>query len=168
VTRLGWTMLVTGIVLTASGLAVGLPPLFSADHDEYGRVPIPGKGDVDLPEGEVVVFYEDGSSPADGFFSPPEVDWRIRPGDGGKPLELDGDANRESNVRDDRSWADIEGLDVPADGDYSVEVRQVAGGPNPTLTFGSSGVSTASIVALIAGAGIGTTLIALAFGFGRR
>jgi hypothetical protein len=57
---------------------------------------------------------------------------------------------------------------VPAEGDYSVEVRRVAGGPNPTLTFGTSGVSTISIVALIVGAGIGTTLITLAFVFGRR
>lgn len=167
-TRTGWIMLIAGIVLTVAGLAVGIPMLLSGDHDEYGRVAIPGKEEVNLPAGEVVVFYEDGSSPADGFFSPPEVDWRIRPADGGNPLELDGDANREANVRDDRSWADIEGLDVPAEGDYAVEVRQVAGGPNPTLTFGTSGVSMTAIVALIIGAGIGTTLITLAFFFGRR
>jgi hypothetical protein len=168
VTRLGWIMLVAGVALTAAGLAVGIPLLLSGDHDKYGRVSIPGKANVDLPAGEVVVFYEDGSSPADGFFSPPDVDWQIRPADGGRPLELDGDGNRESNVRDDRSWADIEGLDVPAAGDYAVEVRQVAGGPDPTLTFGTSGVSVTAIVALIVGAGIGTTLITLAFVFGRR
>ena len=78
-----------------------------------------------------MVFYEDGSSPADGFFSAPEVDWQIRPAGGGESLELDGDDNRESNVRDDKSWSDIEGLDIEEAGDYEVEVRSVARGPNP-------------------------------------
>ncbi len=162
-----WAVLAIGVVLTLGGLAVGLPQLLSGDHEKYGRVAIPGEGIVDLPVGEVVVFYEDGSSPADGFFTAPDIAWQIRPADGGKPLELDGDDNRESNIRDDKSWTDIEGLDIKEAGDYEVQVQQVAGGPNPTLTFGTSGVTLAAILSIIIGAGIGTTLIAVAF-VGRR
>lgn len=163
-----WAMLIVGVLLTLGGLGLGLPQLLSGDHEKYGRVDIPGKGTVDLPEGEVVVFYEDGSSPADGFFPEPDVEWRIAPAVGGKPLELDSDGGRESNVRDDRSWTDIEGLEITTAGDYDVEVAQVAGGPNPALTFGTSGVTLAAIMFLVIGAGLGTTLIAAALAFGRR
>lgn len=168
VTPLRWTLLIVGILLTLGGLGLSLPQLLSGDHDEYGKVAIPGKGTVDLPAGEVIVFYEDGSSPADGFFPEPEVDWSIRPAGGGRALELDSDGGRESNVRESKSWTDIEGLDLAEAGEYEVDVRPVAGGPDPFLTFGSSGVTTSAIVILVVGAGLGTTLIALAFVVGRR
>jgi hypothetical protein len=164
----GWAMLIVGVLLTLGGLGLSLPKLLSGDHDKYGKVAIPGTGTVDLPEGEVIVFYEDGSSPADGFFAEPEVRWSIQSADGGKSLELDGDGGRESNVRESKSWTDIEGIDVPEAGEYEVEVKPVAGGPNPALTFGTSGVTLAAILYLIIGAGLGTTLIALALVFGRR
>jgi len=167
VTPARWALLVVGVLLTLGGLGLGLPRLLSGDHDEYGSVAIPGRGTVDLPAGEVIVFYEDGTSPADGFFPEPDVKWRITPADGGEPLRLDSDGGRESNVRDHMSWTDIEGLDVEAAGEYEVEVAQVAGGPDPKLTFGTSGVTTAALVLVIAGAGIGTTLIAGALALGR-
>ncbi len=163
-----WTLLIVGVLLTLGGLGLGLPKLLSGDHEKYGRVDIPGKGAIELPAGEVVVFYEDGSSPQDGFFPEPEVSWQIAPAGGGKPLRLDSDGGRESNVRDDKSWTDIEGLDIEAAGEYDVQVDQVAGGPAPALTFGTSGVTTAALVFLIAGVGLGTTLIAAALAFGRR
>ena len=157
-----WAVLALGVVITLAGLGLGLPQLLSGDHEEYGRVAIPGRGTVDLPAEKVVVFYEDGSSPADGFFSAPDVDWRIRPESGGAPLELDGDDGLESNVRDDGSWTDIESLEIEEAGEYEVEVRPVAGGPDPALTFGTSGVTLTALLFVIVGAGIGTTLIALA------
>ena len=163
-----WTLLIIGILLTLGGLGLGLPRLLSGDHEKYGRVDIPGKGTVDLPAGEVVVYYEDGSSPADGFFPEPEVKWQIAPASGGKPLRLDSDGGRESNIRDDQSWTDIEGLDIEEAGDYDVRVAEVAGGPDPALTFGTSGVTPAALIFVIAGAGIGTTLIAVALAVGRR
>ena len=166
-TSIRWTLLIVGVLLTLGGLGLGLPKLLSGDHEKYGSVGIPGKGTVDLPAGEVVVFYEDGSSPADGFFPEPEVNWRIAPADGGEPLRLDSDGGRESNVRDEGSWTDIEGLEIETAGEYEVEVEEVAGGPDPRLTFGTSGVTTAALIFVIAGAGIGTTLIAGALALGR-
>lgn len=163
-----WAMLAVGLLLTLAGLGLGLPKLLSGDHDKYGKVEIPGTGVVTLLAGEVVVFYEDGSSPADGYFAEPDVAWRIRPAGGGEPLELDGDGGRESNVRESKSWTDIEGLDVPEAGEYEVEVRPVAGGPDPALTFGTSGVTTSATLFLVIGVGLGTTLIAAAFVVGRR
>ena len=94
--------------------------------------------------------------------------WQIAPADGGKPLRLDSDGGRESNIRDDKSWTDIEGLEVEEAGDYDVQVAEVAGGPDPALTFGTSGVTPAALIFIIAGVGIGTTLIAGALVMGRR
>lgn len=168
-----WILLGAGLALTAAGLAVGLPDLLSGDHDKYGRVDAPGKGSVELPEGEVIVFNEVARSFSDNeVFSEPDIQWSIRPAAGGRALDLDGDGGRETNIRDDRSWTDFEGLDVPAEDTYQVDIRSIrADGPEPVITFGTSGVTTEALVAVIAGAGIGTTLIALAFvipGLGRR
>jgi len=164
-------MLVAGLAALAAGLALGLPNLLSGDHDEYGRIAIPpGRGVVELPSGEVVVFYEEARAiSTDEAVAEPEVDWEIRPEGGGDPLPLDGDGGRESNVREQRAWTDFETIDVPEAGPYSVVIHDVnAGGPDPVVTFGSSGVSAASLALTIGGIAIGIILITLALVLGRR
>jgi hypothetical protein len=164
-------MLVVGFAALAAGLALGLPSLLAGDHDEYGRIDVPpGKGTVELPEGEVVVFYEEARAiSTDEAVIEPEVDWEIRAAGGGEPLPLDGDGGRESNVREQRAWSDFETLDVPEAGAYEVEIIDVsAGGPDPTVTFGSSGVTGGALTLTIGGIAIGSLLITLALVLGRR
>jgi hypothetical protein len=158
-------VLVSGVAVLGVGLGLGLPKLLSGDHDKYGRITIPpGKGTVELPEGKVIVFYEEGRAiAANEVFPEPDIDWTIRPVEGGDPLPLDGDGGRETNVRDDRAWTDFESLDVPEAGPYDVTVRDLAAsGPKPAITFGTSGVTAAALALVIGGALIGSTLIALA------
>jgi hypothetical protein len=164
-------VLVAGLAALAAGLALGLPKLLSGDNDEYGRIAIPpGRGVVELPAGEVVVFYEEARAiSTDEAVPEPEVDWEIRPTDGGDPLPLDGDGGRESNVREQRAWTDFETLDVPEAGPYRVVIHDVnAGGADPAVTFGSSGVTTTALVLTIAGIALGIILITLALVLGRR
>jgi len=164
-------MLVAGLAALAAALALGVPKLLSGDHDEYGRIDIPpGRGVVELPAGVVVVFYEEARAiSADEAVPEPEVDWEIRPEGGGDPLPLDADGGRESNVREQRAWTDFESLDVPEAGPYRVVIDDVnAGGPDPTVTFGSSGVTGAWLALTIGGIAIGITLITLALVLGRR
>jgi hypothetical protein len=164
-------MLAAGLAAVSAGLAFGLPSLLSGDHDEYGRIDIPpGRGVVELPAGEVVVFYEEARAiSSDQAVAEPEVDWEIRPEGGGEPLPLDGDGGRESNVREQRAWTDFEALDVPDAGPYAVVVRDVgAGGPQPTVTFGSSGVNGGSLALTIGGLAVGSILITLGLAVGRR
>jgi len=164
-------MLVAGLAALAAALALGVPKLLSGDHDEYGRIDIPpGRGVVELPAGVVVVFYEEARAiSADEAVPEPEVDWEIRPEGGGEPLQLDADGGRESNVREQRAWTDFESLDVPEAGPYRVVIDDVnAGGPDPTVTFGSSGVTGAWLALTIGGIAIGITLITLALVLGRR
>ena len=163
-------LLVTGLAALALGLAIGLPKLLSGDHDKYGRIAIPpGHGVVDLPAGDVVVFYEEARAITTDEAEPnPRVDWEIRPEGGGAPLPLDEDGGRETNVREQRAWTDIETIDVPEAGPYEVVIRDVtAGGPDPALTFGSSGVTAASLALTIGGIAIGSILITLALVLGR-
>jgi len=162
--------LVVGVAALAAGLGLGLPKLLSGDHDKYGRIPIPpGRGTVELPAGEVVVFYEEARAISqDEVLPEPQVDWRIRPAGGGEPLPLDGDGGRETDVREDRAWTDFEGLDVPEAGPYEVTIRDIAtGGPQPAVTFGTSGVTALALALVIGGSLIGSTLIVLAL-FVRR
>ena len=163
----GWriAMLVLGIAALAAGLGLGLPKLMSSDHDKYGRIPVPpGRGTVELPEGEVIVFYDEARAISGSVAVPePVIDWSIRPTGGGAPLPLDGDGDRESNVDDERAWTDIEGLDVPEAGAYRVAVRDLeTRGSSPAITFGTSGVTAEALVLVIGGALIGATLITLA------
>ena len=163
--------LVAGIAALAAALALGVPELGSGHSDEYGRITIPpGRGVVDLPAGEVVVFYEEDRAIAiDDAVSSVEVDWEIRPEDGGVPLTLDGGGGRESNVSEQRAWTDIETLDVPEAGPYRVTIHDVnSGGTEPAVTFGSSGVTAAALMLTIGGIALGSILITLALVLGRR
>ena len=163
----GWriAVLVLGIAVLAAGLGLGLPKLLSGDHDKYGRIAIPpGRGTVELPAGEVIVFYEEARAiSANQVFHEPRIDWSIRPAGGGAALPLDDDGGRETDVRDERAWTDFEGLDVPEAGRYRVVVRDdETQGPSPAITFGTSGVTASALVLAIGGALIGATLITLA------
>jgi hypothetical protein len=158
-------VLVIGVAVLGLGLGVGLPKLLSGDHDKYGRIAIPpGKGTVELPEGKVIVFYEEARAISQNeVFPAPDIDWTIRPAGGGEPLPLDGDGGRETNVRAERAWTDFESLDVPTAGSYDVNVHDLAtNGAKPAITFGTSGVTSAALALVIGSALIGSTLIALA------
>jgi len=162
-------MLLLGLVVLAVGLGVGLPKLAAGDHDEYGRITIPpGKGSVELPAGEVVVFYEEGRSIAvDAAIDEPQIEWTIGPEDG-EPLGLDGDGGRESNVTSDRAWTDFEAIDVPAAGTYEVEIGEITTpGAEPAITFGSSEAGGPALALVIGGALIGSVLVTLALVSGR-
>jgi len=164
-------VLVLGIAVLAAGLGFGLPRLLSGDHDEYGRIAVPpGRGTVELPAGEVIVFYDEARSiSGNGAVPEPEIGWSIRPAGGGPPLPLDGDGGRETNVDDERAWTDIESLDVPEAGAYRVVVRDLeTRGSSPAITFGTSGVTASALVLVIGGALIGATLITLALVIRRR
>ena len=147
------------------GLAIGLPLLLSGDHDKYGRIDIPGEGAVDLPEGEVVVFYEEGRDlPDDESLPVPELRWQVRSPGGGAPLRLDGDGGREVAGRSGYSFTDIERLDVDRPGRHGVTASALSEtGPKPTLTFGTSGVTAVALAIPVTGCVVGALLLVIGF-----
>ena len=144
-------------------LAIGLPLLLSGDHDKYGRIDVPGEGAVDLPEGEVVVFYEEGRDlPDDESLPVPVLRWRVRSPGGGSALQLDGDGGREVAGRSGYSFTDIERLDVNRPGRHSVVATALSEtGPKPTLTFGTSGVTAVALAIPVGGCVVGALLLVI-------
>ncbi|HEX8744251.1 MAG TPA: hypothetical protein VF712_14060 [Thermoleophilaceae bacterium] len=116
--------------------------LSSGDHDKYGTVSIPGEATLELPAGEVVVFYEEAVDVNLDVqaFPEPEVDYVVRPAGGGEPLRQDGDGGREVGGSPALTWTDIEGLDVPDAGPYLVSARSVGKSDpvGPQLGFGTA------------------------------
>ena len=139
--------------------------LLSRDHDKYGRVDIPGEGAVELPEGEVVVFYEEGRDlPDDELLPVPALRWEVRRPGGGAPLELDGDGGREVAGRSGYSFTDVERLDVDRPGRHGVSATALSDtGPKPTLTFGTSGVTAVALAIPVTGCVIGALLLVIGF-----
>lgn len=150
-----------GAVLLLGSLGIGIPVLLSGDHDEYGRVSVPGEGTVELPTGEVVVFYEEARSVGEDSLDVPGLDWQVRP-PGGDPLAFDGDGGLEVASREDYSFTDIERLDIDEEGHYGVIARATSEtGPGPTLTFGTSGVTTGRVAIVCAGIVLGVFMLFL-------
>jgi hypothetical protein len=58
------------------------------DNDKYGKVRVPGEGVVELPAGEVVLFYEARLGlPTDSSIDPPsDLEIRVRSRDSGEEV----------------------------------------------------------------------------------
>ena len=131
----------TVIGLALAGLFVYL--LLAAtegDSAHYGRVTMPGTAQIELPEGETDIFYEEGieSDSAVSLATPGDLSY----------LVLDGN---EQSVETDSRGGDAEEVEggmarkvgavfAPADGVYTVEVEsdEAAQRITPELTFGQS------------------------------
>lgn len=111
------------------------------ESDKYGRVPIPGKATIELPQGEASVFYEEAVSidENESLNAPRGLAYSVSPAAGGPPLAKKGKGSFDEEVSDGgttrSSYAEI---DVPQAGPYLVQTSLRGGraGPMPALTFG--------------------------------
>lgn len=137
----------------------------SSEADRYGRVPLPGKRKLDLPAGEVALYYEervtlhnnDSLDVPDGLVVVARRELRKVRSEHSTPnaINLDG-----------RSLREFGKLTLPAAGRYQVRARSKQAGSNsPAVTLGKGqleGVKRAAIRAGIAeGAGLLLALVAL-------
>jgi hypothetical protein len=124
-----------GVGLVVYAVATG-----GGESAKYGLVPIPGKEAVELPEGDVYVFYEEQTRTSEDESLPiPEgLEYSVTPAEGGEPLALEPEGFQSEEVSvGDGTRATINRLDVPAAGRYVVRARIEGGsGPEPALTFG--------------------------------
>jgi hypothetical protein len=162
----GATVSAIGALLLLVSIAAILFVVSFGDHDQYGRVSVPGEATLELPAGEVIVFYEEARSVGEDSFYVPSFSWQVTSTSDSRPLRLDGDGGVEVASREDHSYTDIERLDIPAEGEYRVNAEPAAGaGPGPALTFGTSGV-TPLVVGIVA-AGIVLGVVCLVVGLSR-
>ncbi len=117
-------LLSVGCLLAAAGiaLATGL-----SDHtQDYGKVPVPPGGVVQLPKGTVVVYFSqvgDGSDPIRQVTTP--FSFQVVPLGGGPPVPVASNGNKASVLAFQRSetigeLGAVAKLHVPASGEYSV------------------------------------------------
>jgi hypothetical protein len=128
-------MFVAFFVLLFVGAIGGL-----GESAKYGRVALPGSGTVELPAGEVSVFYEEHVSLGDNedLNAPPGFRYMIAPAGGGPPLSEDEGGFLDEEVSSSGTTRVRYGkVDVPAEGSYVVEGSfRGAAGPEPAITFG--------------------------------
>ncbi|MDQ3935842.1 MAG: hypothetical protein M3340_14555, partial [Actinomycetota bacterium] len=157
------------ILGVAGGIALGVVSCVEGvgDADKYGRVSMPGKGTLELPEGDVHLYYEERVTlPEDTSLDVP------------KGLVVV--ARREETIRskrgpnnaislDGRALTEFATLDIPAAGEYRITVRTKERGSNrPAVTFGKGQFENFATAALkwaaSSGAGLLVALIALLVG----
>ena len=163
--------LFVAIIGTAAATALFIVSMVAGagEADEYGRVKLPGKGTVELPEGKVALYYEE----------------RVTLNEN-ESLDLpDGlrvVARREETVKSEkaiqnavnlqgRSLREWGKLEIPQAGEYRVTVRSSSPGSNrPAITFGKSQLEGLGKTALLCGAieGGGLLLALILLLLGRR
>ena len=128
-------MFVAFFVLLFVGAIGGL-----GESAKYGRVELPGRGTVNLPSGEVSVFYEEHVSLGDdeNLKAPTGFDYAVTPVAGGAPLVEDDAGFFDEEVSSSGTTRVSYGtIDVPAAGRFAVEGGFTgAAGPEPAVTFG--------------------------------
>jgi hypothetical protein len=145
----------------AGGLTFGILGCVQGvdDADKYGRIELPGSGVIDLPEGEVALYYEER-------VTLPENDSLDSP-DGIRVVAVRENERIKSKRRgignaislDGRALDEWGSLDIPRAGKWRVVARSREGGSNqPAVTFGVSQtdnlVDAALTFALFAGGGL--------------
>jgi hypothetical protein len=156
-------------LLLLAALAVVLATAFTNHESDFGRVPLPPGGVVDLPKGTLKVYYEHSGETVEPFtLLAGSLAFEVRPIAGGPPLR------EEATVHDDDGEVQVEKsqdlnalgavakLDVPADGKYVVSGTS---GRPPGEVFLDFGVDPFTAVArrwrLLAGLLAAAILIAL-------
>lgn len=116
---------------------------FNGDTAQFGKVPIPGKATVELPEGDVDIYYAEGVDPDAGvpLLTPEDLEYTILDGEGvSVPVESRGDEEQSTG---DGLARLIGSTQVPEDGTYTVETESTDTQQRiePGLTFGQGPIA---------------------------
>jgi hypothetical protein len=131
----------------------------TSDADLYGRVSLPGKKMLDLPAGDVALYYEervtlnenDSLDVPDGLVVVAKRELRKVRSERGTPNAINTDG---------RSLREFGKLKLPAAGRYQVRTRSKQGGSNsPAVTLGKGQLQSVVRAGIRAGIAEGTGLL---------
>ena len=145
--------------------------------DRYGTVPMPGRETLELPAGDVTVYFQENVDLGENenLRSPADIRLDVRPSDGGRAVKLDpgGLSNEVSGGFGTR--VSIGEFDIPEGGEYNVAAGPTAEGRNePAIVFGDDlldGFGSAlplGLIALVAGLGVSALLFGITYVMRRR
>jgi hypothetical protein len=139
-----WIKQITVPLLVLAAAAVAVATVFSDHDDDYGAVPLPEGGVVELPSGTVKVFYKEGDEARSVTAQPSTpVRFEVTPAAGGPPLEetptaKEGNAELETQRSADvGSPGSVANIEVPAEGSYRVSGSSGRPAGASSLTFGT-------------------------------
>ena len=149
-------IVIAGITL-ALAVVLAVVELLGSTRDAtaYGRVSLPGRDSVTLPQGDVLIFYGEGSGSAGSSPRvPPNLQLRVRTASGqsllGSTPYLTDPFEQDGHV-----WIGIAKLRVPEGGSYeAVASSRVPGAEDPALGFGHSGSRSFGYVAFVLAGGL--------------
>jgi hypothetical protein len=133
------------------------------DATKYGQVSVPGRASVNLPGGEVIVYYGDQPARDTTLNVPPGIRLRVRTTSGQSLLGSTPFAG-DQFADGDYERMPIANLRVPESGDYeAVAASPEVGAVNPTISFGENGSRDYSYVTFVL---FGGALLALILAVG--
>ena len=155
----GITVVVAIVVLIVE--AVGA----NRDAHAYGQVPVPGRESVNLPAGEVIIFYGEriGRFEHSPLAVPSNLQLRVRTTNGQSLL---GSTPYSFNQFNDGDYVrrSIAKLKVPEAGDYeAVSPTSSPGAVDPVISFGRNGTKDFGYVLFVLAGGL---LLAAILGIG--
>lgn len=128
-----------GLVVAAGAIALVTA---MGDHEsDFGSLTLPPGGTVELPEGTVKVFYEEGGQAVSGSDLAAPVTFSVVPAAGGPAVTAESTSSQASEAGTSRSEdvisrGSVAELDVPAEGDYVVTGGTGAASPG-VIKFGT-------------------------------
>jgi hypothetical protein len=156
--RTGYRLaLATAGITVAVGIVVLIVEAVGANRDAhaYGQVPVPGRESVNLPAGDVIIFYGEriGRFEHSPLSVPSNLSLRVRTTNG---QQLLGSTPYGFNQFNDGDYVrrSIAKLRVPEAGDYeAVAPTQVPGGVEPVISFGRNGTRNFGYVLFVLAGG---------------
>lgn len=162
--------LVAVIAGTVAGIALGVIGCIEGvdDADLYGRVSLPGKGALDLPEGDVALYYESHVELDENDSLDVPNGLRIVAQRENTRVRSRKVVNNELGLGG-RTLREFAKLEIPREGRYRVTVTSRQQGSNdPAVTFGKGQLGNLGASALKTGgpmgAGLAVALLALMLG----
>ncbi|MCB0876158.1 MAG: hypothetical protein KDB46_08190 [Solirubrobacterales bacterium] len=128
------------LVLIGLLLFVGylLLAAFEGDSAQFGKAPIPGKAQVELPKGDVDIYYAEKVDPDAGvpLITPDDLNYSVS-GPSGDNIRIDSRGDDAKSTGDGMARL-IGAMKAPVEGSYTVtsESPQAAQRIEPALTFG--------------------------------
>ena len=126
------------LIAVAAFVVYLLLAAFQGDTAQFGSVAVPGKAAVELPKGDVDVYYAEKVDPDAGvpLITPDDLNYTVTgPGGEGIPVNSRGDDAKSTGDGMTRLIGQIK---APEDGNYTVTTDSTQAGQriSPELTFG--------------------------------